>query len=126
MDLERLRVWQAGDFRLDLYYNGTAWGRVRLAYELRDRGELIFAGDDFYPSPLHAYDGDEAVAALLGFLALQPGDTDREYFARYTDRQLAWTCERAAELAVTTAGSRKRRLPVNAFCGPQSDARSRP
>ena len=97
-DLELLRTWQADDFRLDLYYAGTAWGRVRMAYELRDQGEVIFAGDDFYPSPLHAYDGDEAVAALLGFLALQPGDTDREYFDRYNNRQLAWMYERASAL----------------------------
>jgi len=126
MDLELLRVWQAGEFRLDLYYNGPAWGRVRLAYELRDRREVIFAGDDFYPSSLYAYDGDAAVAALLGFLALQPGDTDREYFDRYNNRQLAWAYERAAALAETLAGSQKRRLFGNAFFGPQSDARSRP
>jgi hypothetical protein len=100
-DLELLRTWQAGDFGLDLYYAGTGWGRVRLAYEFRDRGEALFVGDDFYPSPLHSYDGDEAVAALLGFLALRPGDTDREYFAKYNDRQLAWVDERAEALSYT-------------------------
>jgi hypothetical protein len=100
MNLELLRIWQVADFRLDLFYAGTGWGRVRLAYEFRDRGEVIFAGDDFYPSPLHSYDGDEAVAALLGFLALRPGDTDRAYFDRYTNRQLAWTYERAEALTM--------------------------
>jgi hypothetical protein len=100
MSLELLRTWQAGDFRLDLLYAGTGWGRPRLAYELRDRGELIFAGDDFYPSPLYAYDGDEAVAALLGFLSLRRGDTDRQCFDRYTNRQLAWAYERAEALAM--------------------------
>lgn len=100
--LEHLRTWQADDFRLDLYYFGTGWGRVRMAYEFRDRGELIFTGDDFYPSPLYAYDGDEAIAALLGFLALQPGDTDREHFDEYSNRQLAWAYERAEVLAMAT------------------------
>lgn len=95
---ELLRTWQAGDFRLDLFYNGTGWGRVRLAYEFRDRDEVIFAGNDFYPSPLHSYDGDGAVAALLGFLSLRPGDTDREYFDKYTHRQLAWAHARAETL----------------------------
>jgi hypothetical protein len=99
--MEHLRTWQTDGFCLDLYYAGTAWGRVRLAYEFRDRGELIFAGDDFHPSPLHAYDGDEAIASLLGFLALRPGDTDREYFASYTERQLDWTAARAETLAMT-------------------------
>jgi len=102
LQMEHLRTWQADDFRLDLFYYGTGWGRVRLAYEFRDRGECIFAGDDFYPSPLYAFDGDEAIAALLGFLALQPGDTDREYFEKYTNRQLAWAYERAALLAQCT------------------------
>lgn len=69
-----------------------------MAYTFRDHGEVIFAGDDFYPSPLHACDGDEAVAALLGFLALQPGDTDREHFDAYTNRQLAWAYKRASAL----------------------------
>jgi len=96
--LETLRTWQADDFSLDLFYAGTGWGRVRLAYEFRDRDEVIFAGNDFYPSPLHSYDGDAAVAALLGFLSLRPGDTDREYFDRYTHRQLAWAYARAETL----------------------------
>ena len=97
--MEHLRTWQADGFRLDLFYAGTGWGRVRLAYEFSDRGEVIFAGDDFYPSPLHSYDGDEAIAALLGFLALRPGDTDREHFDRYTNRQLAWAYERGEALS---------------------------
>ena len=98
--LELLRTWQVDGFHLDLYYFGTGWGRVRLAYAFYDRGELIFSGDDFYPSPLHSYDGAEAIAALLGFLALRPGDTERDYFERYTARQLAWAAERGAELAL--------------------------
>lgn len=103
--LELLRTWQADDFRLDLYYNGTDWGRVRMAYEFSDAGRLIFSGENFYPSPLHAYDGDEAIAALLGFLALRPGDTDREYFQAYTPEQLAWVDARAEALAETISRS---------------------
>ena len=102
LDLELLRIWQAADFRLDLFYAGTGWGRVRLAYEFRDRGEVIFTGDDFYPSPLYAYDGDEAIVSLLGFLSLRPGDTDRAYFDRYTNRQLAWMYERGEALSYVT------------------------
>jgi hypothetical protein len=98
--LELLRTWEVDPFRLELYLNGTNWGRVRLAYQLYDGCELIFSGDDFYPSPAHVYDGDEAVAGLLGFLALKPGDTDREYLDAYTQRQLDWVADRAEALAL--------------------------
>ena len=33
---------------------------------------------------MHADDSDDTLRALLGFLALRPGDTDSEYFADYT------------------------------------------
>jgi len=104
MSFELLRTWRADGFRLDLYYAGTGWGRVRLAYELHDGDEVIFIGDDFYPSPLYSYDGDETVAALLGFLSLRPGDADLEYFYKYTNRQLAWAYERADALLSAALG----------------------
>lgn len=76
----------------------TRNGRTCIAYELRDRaGCLLFAGDDFCPSPLHADDSDATLRGLLGFLTLRPGDTDAEYFANYTPAQLAFarsdTCQ---------------------------------
>ncbi len=57
----------------------------------------IFEGDDFGPSPLHADDSLDTVAALLGFLTCKPGDTDREYFASYTPLQLDWCTSSQAE-----------------------------
>ncbi len=96
--MELLRTWHADAFHLYLYYAGTGCGRVRLAYRFYDGPDLIFDGDDFYPSPLYAYDDDHAVAALLGFLALQPGDTDAAYFTRYTEPQLEWAKRRGEAL----------------------------
>lgn len=55
-------------------------------------GAVLFEGADFGVSPLHSVDSDAALLALLWFLALRPGDTDREYFAEYTAAQLEW-CE---------------------------------
>ena len=49
-------------------------------------------------SPLDANDSDATVAALLSFLSLQPGDTDREHFEDYSLRQMQWVEGHADEL----------------------------
>ena len=75
----------------------------RIGYTLRQhaRGKttVIFDGRDFRPSPLHAWDSDETVAAIMGFLTLCLGDTDREYFDRYTAEQIAFRDAHAEILA---------------------------
>jgi len=89
-----LRTWDTGRTR------GTGMmARTRIGYEFRDpRGAVLFAGDDFGPSPMHADDSDATLRALLGFLFLKPGDTDREYFADYTPRQLDFATSDTCEL----------------------------
>lgn len=102
MNEEPNRTWENSGFKLHMWYRGMDPRRdfrVRMAYEFYDGDELIFAGDDFYPSPLFYFDSDESVAALLAFLAVRPGDTDDQYFKDYTPRQLAWADERAEELS---------------------------
>jgi hypothetical protein len=59
---------------------------IRYAFS-RNRRDL-FTGDDFAGSPLEAIDSDGCVAALLGFLTLRPGNTDRDYFVNYTPEQM--------------------------------------
>lgn len=59
----------------------------------------IFEGADFKPSPLHSIDGDETVKALMGFLTLRPGDTDREYFESYSETQLEFANHHGEALA---------------------------
>lgn len=54
-------------------------------------GELLFFGDDFGASPLHTPEGKESAKALLGFLTLRKGDTDEDYFANYTPKQLEFS-----------------------------------
>lgn len=61
---------------------------------------LLFEGDDFAGSPMHADDSDATMGALLGFLTLRPGDTDAEYFAAYTPRQLDFAATEAEALAL--------------------------
>ena len=88
-----LRVWDTG--------TTGEYGKARLAYELREhenrKTTVLFTGRDFFASPMHAIDSDSTVSGLLAFLTLQPGDTDAEYFANYTPRQMAYV-EMHAEL----------------------------
>jgi hypothetical protein len=102
MNRECIRTWRAGRFQLDLFDTGScdSRGQTRLAYTFRDNGNVIFEGDDFAGSPLHADDSEETVAALLSFLSLRPGDTDREYFDRYTPEQLEWAQQNGEELSL--------------------------
>jgi hypothetical protein len=81
-----------------------ARGCTNVAYVLSmregRRKTVIFDGADFCASPLHADDSDRAVAALLSFLTLRPGDTDAEYFDNYTDVQRAFCDAHAETLAM--------------------------
>jgi len=57
----------------------------------------VFEGGDYFPSV--AIDSLNAIATLLGWLTLQKGDTDAEYFENYTPLQWEWTDSRACEIA---------------------------
>ena len=76
-------------------------GCTRIAYTLHMTGRRgpLFNGSDFCASPLHADDSDSAVAGLIGFLTLRPGDTDSEYFDSYTQAQLDYCSEHAESLS---------------------------
>lgn len=92
---DHIRTWEDGvgnGFRLDLYDTGRTdrYGKALLAYRFFHAGRLIFEGADYHCSPLHATDSDQAVAGLLAFLSLKPGDTDAEYFETYTEEQLSF------------------------------------
>lgn len=83
-----LRTWDSGkrDWR----------GQTKIGYLFTRRAKVgrktivtpLFGGDDFTGSPMHADDSDETMKALLIFLTLKPGDTDREYFKDYTPEQM--------------------------------------
>jgi hypothetical protein len=101
---EPLLTWEREGFRLSVWYDGydSFWrDRVRLAYRLWDGDALIFEDNDF-GTPL-ASDDPRNIAALLGFLSQRPGDTDPEYFERYTDAQRVWMDRRAEDLAAIVA-----------------------
>lgn len=79
-------------------------GKSVLGYRFADRDGVIFTGDDFHCSPMHAIDSHETAMALLGFLTLRPGDTDPEYFDSYTDRQMAFAQSLACEFIASIVG----------------------
>ena len=87
-----IRIFRENGFTLLMWdTHSRDWrGQTRIGYELWDRGALVFTGEDFSGSPMHADDSDATVASLLSFLSLKPGDTDREYFDSYTPAQLEW------------------------------------
>ena len=91
--LVRFRPYRRGHgptFSLELYE--VLGQSERIGYALRQHDHrktvVIFEGRDFRPSPLHAWDSDETVAAIMGFLTLRVGDTDRDYFENYTVGQI--------------------------------------
>jgi hypothetical protein len=100
-DTERfLRDWVNGNFWLVMYDTNRrdSRGQSYIGYRFYHGTELIFSGEDFSGSPMHADDSDATVASLLHFLSLRPGDTDQEYFESYTQRQLEWCQEFGEEL----------------------------
>lgn len=86
-----LAVWDWSSFRED----------ITLQYELWDRKcdpeSPIFQGTDFRIPRGEAPLGNWSCLQLLGFLLLQEGDTDREYFDEYTTKQLQWRDEEPLE-----------------------------
>lgn len=104
-------LWGKGpQFRLKIWdTHRTAFGgKSRLGYRLSmgvggespvgnpAAWKVIFEGEDFGCSPLHAVDSDETIAGIMGFLTCKPGDTDPEYFRDYTPAQLDY-CQQHAE-----------------------------
>jgi hypothetical protein len=105
-----LRPYRAGCgpvFKLMTWDTGRQIGfKSRIGYTLSmkeaGRGQswvVLFTGEDFGCSPLHAVDSDETCRSVMSFLTLRPGDTDREYFAGYTPEQLAFCSAHAEALA---------------------------
>lgn len=95
MSAERdvLRDVAVDEYRLTTWdtHRNDRRGQSYLGYTLAGPdGAAIFEGDDFTGSPMHADDSDDTLRALLNFLTLKPGDTDRDYFDSYTAAQMAF------------------------------------
>ena len=76
-------------------------GKYALGYKLTEHNRVshvVFEGEDFGCSPLHAIDSNETVRGIMGFLTLRLGDTDREYFIGYTPAQIEFRDQHAEAL----------------------------
>jgi hypothetical protein len=93
--MEKLRHVSLGDTGYELETWDTnkrdGLGKYIIRYSFTNpKGEVLFEGEDFACSPMHLIDGDGCLRSLLTFLTLRPGDTDREYFDNYTEKQMAF------------------------------------
>lgn len=93
-------------FTLDTFDTGRrdSRGSTYQRYVLRMReasgpSVVLFEGDDYSPSPMNASDSDAAIEGIMGFLCLRPGDTDSDYFEKYTPEQLAFAEQHAEALS---------------------------
>jgi hypothetical protein len=78
--------------------NPYAMFRPVFDYEMYDNGILIFSGSDFGSVCTNGRPEKEHAIGLMAFLSLKDGDTDPEYFAKYTPEQIAWRDARAEEV----------------------------
>lgn len=109
MELLRDETFQLRDgdpaFRLIIHTVDNAYytSRETLGYRLLHGNIELFSGSDFGCSPLHAIDSDVTLLTLLSFLCMKPGDTDRDFFAGYTDTKLVFCQDYADDLMFTAA-----------------------
>lgn len=83
-----------GGYELITLYPG---GSFLWYYLVNSQSCVIFSGKDFKGSPLYNIDSIENIISLLGFLTLKPGDTDSEYFAKYTREQFDFAASNESE-----------------------------
>lgn len=76
----------ANNIVITLYYTGNEY----TAYQMLKDDSILFQGNDYKPSPLNCIDSLQSILDLFGFLTVQSGDTDKEYFKNYTPEQLAF------------------------------------
>lgn len=97
-----IRVWESDGFRLEMYdtHRRDNRGQTRIGYVLSHNGQMVFDGEDFCGSPLHSGDSNATAGALLSFLSLRPGDTDREYFDNYTSEQMEFAQQHGEYLSL--------------------------
>lgn len=96
-----IRQWKEDSYKLQLFnYNVAYSNKLKLIYHFYHEDKLIFEGSNFKPSPLHSVSSDKTLAALLSFLSLKPGDTDKEYFEDYTQEQLDFVKKHGEYLAL--------------------------
>lgn len=99
---KRIRLWKRDKFLVELFDTNKRFemSQHKLAYLFYSDKKLVFAGSDYGCSPMVAIDSNECLGALLSFLSLRKGDTDKEYFDDYTEEQLEFSEQYGEELSM--------------------------
>lgn len=84
--MELLQTFEYEELKVETFYIGTSY----LAYKVYLYGVLVDEGEDFKPSMLHSIDDTDTMVSLLGFLVLQAGVVDDEYFATVPAQLFNW------------------------------------
>ena len=90
-----LYLWRT-DKNREYYGQGLAARFLGYRFVAPD-GTILFQGDGFHPGAVKDPTGNDVLADLLSSLTTKPGDTDDEYFEKYTPAQLAWAESNDAE-----------------------------
>ena len=82
----------------DLVPQWDSAGRVRLTVEVKHGSTVVFPKGQLTCALHGTSDSIEAKELVMSLVAMQPGDTDADYFADYTPEQLAWVTEHGETL----------------------------
>jgi hypothetical protein len=102
---EILRAVDIEGYKLILWDTGKRdrenYGHEYLGYRfIAPDGTVLFQGTDFGVPYGTDTTSDTVLRDLLGFLTLKPGDTDDEYFDKYTEQQMAFAQGDAERLSI--------------------------
>ena len=107
---ELIREWHRDHYNVRLYdtFRNDSYNKWVIAWRFSDtQANVVFTSENGCELHTHTdpYYSPEAVYELLSFIALQPGDTDDEYFDNYTPEQLTWAesnrCEELSYIVFT-------------------------
>lgn len=84
---------------VELFDEGTKGGRPSLGFRVHTDDTLVWQGHEFTPSGGVEPASTEAVAELLTWVTLRPGDTDDEFFDGHTAEQHDWLARHADDLS---------------------------
>lgn len=72
--------------KLQLFWDGN---RV-CSYIFSKNDTELMRGDDYKPSIMYSPDERDSIIALLSFMVVRPGNTDKEYFKDHTPQMMEW------------------------------------
>lgn len=90
---EKINEFNFQDIKLEMFWSGKtdSHGKCQLEYRLFKGATLLTEGNDFHLGLGQYPDSVDCVVSLLGFLTMQEGDTDSEYFKQYLPEMTAFS-----------------------------------